>query len=74
MGASAVSGAPIRMLPLGADTRSARKFGGHRQEQVILLGRADRDAHAYAEGAHDEADARTRLDETVDIASDQIEV
>ena len=28
MGASAVSGAPIRMLPLGADARGACEFGG----------------------------------------------
>ena len=74
MGASAVSGAPIRMLTLRADARGACKFSGHGQEAVVLLARADRDSHAHAEGAHDEADARTRLDEAVDIASDQVEV
>ena len=74
MGASDSSGAPIRARPLRADARGARKFGGDGQEEVVLLARADRDAHAHAEGAHDEAHARACLDEAVDVSADQVEV
>ena len=74
MGASAVAGAPMRMLTLRADARGAREFSGHGQEAVVLLARADRDSHAHTEGAHDKADARACLDEAVDVAADQVEV
>ena len=56
---------------LRADARGSCKLGSNGQEEVVLLGRADRDAHAHAEGAHDETDARARLDEAVEVASDQ---
>ena len=57
------------MQALRADTRGARKLGGHREEAVVLLARADRDAHAFAEGAHDEADADAGLNEAVDASA-----
>ena len=52
----------------------SRELGGYRVEEVILLAAAHGDAHAFAEGTHDEADAGAFVDEAVDASVEQVEV